>query len=373
MWDFSWLERRWSGAGYEDWARALDELSERGYNAVRIDAYPHLIDANPEATHELKPVWGVHAWGAPMRCEVQVMPALTEFIAACGERDIKVGLSSWYRRDSRELWRKLFSPKRHAESWIRTLDLIKSEGLAKHLLYLDLCNEWPLRVWAPFFYGTDTDAAAVVGDGHTPWQDDSSLRWTHQAVELVRKAYPELPITVSMHPWRGPVEAFEALDFLDFYEPHIWMSGGEFYHRVGYTFQHKFDNSEYENVQKYAKALYSKDKSYWHARLHAMMDTAIEPARKYGKPLMTTECWGITDYKDGPGLDWGWVKESCAEGVRYAAKSGCWVATATSNFCGPQFVGMWRDVEWHQRQTSLIRSANVSVPVPDNLQRTLAS
>ena len=26
MWDFSWLERRWPGAGYEDWDLALDEL-----------------------------------------------------------------------------------------------------------------------------------------------------------------------------------------------------------------------------------------------------------------------------------------------------------------------------------------------------------
>jgi hypothetical protein len=24
MWNFSWLERRWPGAGYEDWDRALD-------------------------------------------------------------------------------------------------------------------------------------------------------------------------------------------------------------------------------------------------------------------------------------------------------------------------------------------------------------
>ena len=43
MWDFSWLERRWPGAGYEDWNVALDELAARGYDAVRIDAYPHLV------------------------------------------------------------------------------------------------------------------------------------------------------------------------------------------------------------------------------------------------------------------------------------------------------------------------------------------
>lgn len=48
MWDFSWLERRWPGAGYEDWDKALSELVERGYNAVRIDAFPHLLAEGPD-------------------------------------------------------------------------------------------------------------------------------------------------------------------------------------------------------------------------------------------------------------------------------------------------------------------------------------
>ncbi|MDR1800091.1 MAG: hypothetical protein LBR19_09490, partial [Bifidobacteriaceae bacterium] len=26
MWDFSWLERRWPGGGYEDWDEALGAL-----------------------------------------------------------------------------------------------------------------------------------------------------------------------------------------------------------------------------------------------------------------------------------------------------------------------------------------------------------
>ena len=37
MWDFSWIERNWPGAGFDDIDKALDELVERGYNAVRID------------------------------------------------------------------------------------------------------------------------------------------------------------------------------------------------------------------------------------------------------------------------------------------------------------------------------------------------
>src|SRR5579875_1460475 len=57
MWDFSWLERRWPGAGYEEWDLALDGLVLRGYDAIRIDAYPHLVAANPNAAWELIPCW----------------------------------------------------------------------------------------------------------------------------------------------------------------------------------------------------------------------------------------------------------------------------------------------------------------------------
>ena len=64
MWDFSWLERRWPGAGYEDWDQVLDELSERGYNAIRIDAYPHLIAENPMKKWLLKEVWNQQEYGA---------------------------------------------------------------------------------------------------------------------------------------------------------------------------------------------------------------------------------------------------------------------------------------------------------------------
>ena len=43
MWDFSWIERRWDGAGFEDWNAALDGVKERGYDAVCIDALYAII------------------------------------------------------------------------------------------------------------------------------------------------------------------------------------------------------------------------------------------------------------------------------------------------------------------------------------------
>ena len=84
---------------------------------------------------------------------------------------------------------------------------------------------------------------------------------------------------------------------------------------------------------------------------------AAEWSRFAKKPLITTECWSIVDYKDWPGLNWGWIKELCRTGTIAAAAAGRWMAMGTSNFCGPQFAGMWRDRPWHQELTQVIRSA----------------
>jgi hypothetical protein len=54
-------------------------------------------------------------------------------------------------------------------------------------------------------------------------------------------------------------------------------------------------------------------------------------------------------------LDWGSVKELCAHSVEEAVKTGRWTGIATSR---PQFTGMWRDVDWHQRLTKRIRESS---------------
>lgn len=349
MWDFSWLERRWPGAGYEDWGSALDELALRGYDAVRIDAYPHLIEWARDRTCELIPTWHFLDWGAAMRCEVRVLPDLLGFIAACRDRGIRVALSSWFREDTRNLRMRIADPATHARIWLRTLDEIHAAGLMDAVLYLDLCNEWPGDRWAPFF---QNDPVAEVWNGNT----EKSRQWMKQAVEIIRREHPTLPLTFSFWP---DVAAPEPKDFsfLDFFEPHIWLAQqGGFYRLVGYAYE-AFDIKGMENVASHAAEVYAAAPDHWQGLLARVIDRHAAYSRRSGRALVTTECWGPVDYKDGPRLDWGWVKESCAFGVERAAASGRWLGLATSNFCGPQFRGMWSDVEWHQRWTRRIKSA----------------
>jgi len=352
MWDFSWLERRWPGAGYEDWDLALDELGERGYNAVRIDAYPHLVSSDPEASWTLEPCWNQNDWGSPSRISVQVQPALNQFLEKCQEREISVALSSWYRRDTGGHYRFSIDPESHARNWIQTIRSIEAAGLLQTLLYVDFCNEWPLEIWAPYFNPKDDKK----------FGDEESLSWIDQCLAEFKSAYPEIPVTFSNIGKLGlSMAQFTRISGMDFFEPHLWMAQAEddrFYQQVGYRYE-KFETVGYENMVKFAEPLYRSNSDYWNSLQRNWIHEVAEEALDLGRFLVTTEGWSVVDYKDWPGLDWGWVKASCEHGILCAVETGRWLSMCSSNFCGPQFVGMWRDVEWHQRITSLIRNASI--------------
>ncbi|HET8841468.1 MAG TPA: cellulase-like family protein [Ktedonobacteraceae bacterium] len=345
MWDFSWLERRWPGAGYEDWDQALDELQKRGYDAIRIDAYPHLVALDPQREWELLPTWNQQDWGSPALTRVQVLPALTQFLEKCRERGLLVGLSSWFRRDRADSCMLLTTPEKLAMAWQKTLQSIEAANLLDTILYVDLCNEFPLHIWAPYFAPDASDEDEVLRD--TP----EGRRWMSEAITLLRTAYPDLDYCFS---FTTEFSVQQNVAIHDLLELHIWMvQWCDFYEQVGYHFE-RFEAIGYENMVQRAEPLYRSRPDHWQQALRQGIELAAEWSRTAGKPLITTECWGVVDYKDWPLLNWDWIKELCEIGVQNASATGRWAALATSNFCGPQFVGMWRDIAWHRRLTDLI-------------------
>lgn len=344
MWDFSWLERRWPGAGYEDWDEALDGLVERGYNAVRIDAYPHLLAADAGRPWRLKPQWTVHDWGACGLVDVQIQPHLNEFIAKCRDRGVSVGLSTWFREDLTRQRDLVATPEIHARIWRKTLESIEAAGLLDAILYVDFCNEWP---WWGTFFGEDS--------ARTDWRSPESQAWMRRAIGALKEAYPQVPACFSFSDSLfGDLSGID-LSYMGLLEPHLWMAKDtSFYRQIGFKFS-PFDLAEYDPVIAMAERLYRADEGHWQRSLAALIGKMADWSRATGLPLVTTECWAIVNYRDWPLLDWGWVKELCAFGVEEAVKTGRWAGIATSNFCGPQFAGMWGEVEWHRRLTGRIR------------------
>jgi hypothetical protein len=351
MWDFSWLERRWIGGGYEDWSRALDGLRERGYDAVRIDAYPHLLATDPDREWDLVPVWSEHDWGAPAPVRVpSIRAALLEFVTACRDRGLLVALSSWYREDSTDARMRYDTPAKQAACWTAVLDTILGAGLADQVLYVDLANEFPVPLFNPYAYPEGTAADILP-------RDAPPLRtWMADAIGAVREKHPDFDYCFSFAteldtPTDQDIHAFDLLEL------HIWMTTPEvsdFYRRIGYDLYTSHNDPASYRLLQHSEAEYRRDPGAWQARLAEAVEAAADWSRTSGKPLVSTECWAIVNYKDWPGLDWAWVKELCEFGVRAAAQTRQWAVIASSNFCGPQFRGMWEDIAWHRRVTDAI-------------------
>jgi hypothetical protein len=152
------------------------------------------------------------------------------------------------------------------------------------------------------------------------------------------------------------------LGYFDLLDPHIWMAqqnAGEFYRQCGYAYE-RFDGKGYTNLSLKAADVYRARPESWQNGLVDGIDSFANVSRKIAMPLITTECWGVVDYKDWPLLTWDWVQELCVLGAQHAALTERWLAIASSNFCEPQFAGMWRDKSWHQRITAIIRSAKIA-------------
>ena len=368
MWDFSWIERNWLGSGFENMDRALDELVERGYNAVRIDAFPHLIAKDMHKEWTLKPVWYSNDWGSPYINKITLYPAFPNFLRKCKERGIKVGLSSWYREDIDDVRMEITSPEKMAENWIAVLDLIRNEDLLDTILYVDLCNEWPGDIWAPYFKNED---GAYWGY----WYTDTSMAYMKRAIECVREKYDEIPLCFSLdnHDTKHYLE--HDLSFFDFIEHHIWMTklnDNEFYKLVGQAENGRWSEEPYHLLSDNCMNVYNSKPDYWKKLLTDGIISLSESVKTQKLMLGTTECWGIVDYKDFPLLPWDWVKDLCEIGVETAISTGQWAMIATSNFACPQFVGMWHDVQWHRRLTDMIKAQEIPYEkVNERLRKTM--
>lgn len=347
MWEFSWIERRWPGAGYEDWDKALNELVLRGYNAVRIDAFPHLVSKDIDKVWTIYPVWNTQMWGSPSINRICLKDDFRIFLSLCRKHGIKVALSSWFRQDEDHSEMDIKSPEDLADIWIKTIKYIEQWGELDNILYVDLCNEFPQIAWAPFLRSEST----------YPIDGEITIDWMKRASIKFKSKYPNIPLTFSFTSRHFNTNM--DVTYLDFLELHIWMANSsDYYKKVGYNYE-RFDDTGYKNIALYGKNEFLNNKEYYENALISNINEVADWAKKIDKPIVTTECWSLVDYKDGPLFDWDWILDLNQSGVESAVKTGCWAGMATSNFCGPQFTGMWREISWHQNLTKIIKSADI--------------
>lgn len=373
MWDFSWILRHHRLGEFENWDAVLDQLAERGYNAIRIDAMPHLVapDASGQITEEYyfrKDSWKPSLWGNDYSVRVRPREALLEFLPKCYRRGIHVGLATWFPGEVQRFTTQdgLF------RAWDGTLKLIEKHGLLDRVLYVDVLNEYPFWhgfVWLkkgmeeradvkkfrqnnPDVHVPDLDAIGKPGR-FNPLQKQFFNTFLTELLTTMKKQWPKLDFFASLDSGM-PLEeidlsAFGALDY------HLW------FHHNGEMSRSGLDKiAAMPNDNEFEKA-YAGVKRFWSENRARMVDwisgrirNISGHAARRGIPCGNTEGWGPIFWIDHPALDWEWTKEAAEICVDLALENG-YKFICTSNFTHPQFPGLWQDVQWHRKITARIR------------------
>jgi len=374
MWDTSWLLRHHKGGEFEDWDKVLDELAGRGYNAIRIDALPHLVAADPQGKTEQefyfpRETWEPALWGNYFSTHARPREALMTFLPKCRQRGISVGLATWFTYDGSKRNDRIQGLDEFVRVWDETLTFLAENRLLDGVVYVDVLNEYPqshglhwltkkLRTLAnPPTSGPETGKPQTGPGGYNQVQRECYREFMTQTLKRLKNKWPAMDFFASLP--ASPQAPWQQMDLTQFgaLDVHMWfVFNDKLDQQVGY-----FKNFHKAKNDLGFEQCYAAIREYWQAHKHELVEwmegkvqSVAQVGKQYGIPYGNTEGWGPVRWLDHPALDWNWVKETGEIGARLGAKHG-YKFNCSSNFTHPQFRGLWADVAWHREITSIIR------------------
>ncbi len=405
MWDSSWIRRRYRGGGFEDWDRALTELVDRGYNAVRIDAFPHLVADGPDGRsvdrfkdvpNQFPQFYGFAMWGNPWTMYIEPRRSLIEFLGKCREHGVTVGLSTWFKPTDDRRNEQIEGLDGFVRVWQETLELIDRNGLMDTVSYLDILNEYPMGHVFSWLHRSVATMAYPPGPngGYNDRQSDFLWGFLSSAIERLRRAWPDLAISTSFT-FDGFERYWEHKDLgvLDFLDVHIWLNYfPDFARLTDYAstierhgnphslFREERGGNAYAENARLIPADYHYDRTYaaaldawrsrrtdWTEQFEQAIGRVMTAAQPHNLHVGQTEGWGMVNWLDHPLLDWDIHRETAEVATAIAARRG-YTFTCSANFCHPHFLGFWDDVAWHRQITTTIRSSTPRLDL--NLRRS---
>jgi hypothetical protein len=372
MWDFSWLTRRDGDENeYADVDAILDAFVERGYNCIRLDAFPHLIAADQQGNIQsdflIPPQKPYFMWGNHSEVSINPRRDLIHFMHACRDRKIRLGLSTWLQPDTTRRDQLVSTPQDMARVWIETLEWINNHGLLDIVEWVDMCNEFPIELWAEkaaeYINESLTNNVSQLNPSILPYtkpQANQVSDYMNETITLMKQAFPTQRYCFSFA--AGHANNYCHFDFstFDCFEPHIWLNQNKTFMFASGLLGTLLEIPEAtEVIYPIAENLYYNARKNWLGWLDNAIESWAALANRYQIPLYTSESWGPINYQDLPDAcddkEWDWVFDVCEAGANMAKARG-WTGICSSNFCQPHHKGFYDNIEWHQLVTGMIRA-----------------
>lgn len=360
MWDQAFLLRHVKGESYADYDRVLDETIERGYNTLRLDPLPQLLDlTHPEKIFTWSdPKTPYMPWGWDKAGEGPLGQWLIEFMEKVLQKRLNYTLSAWWFTDqsgNNPLGRGAKAPRTHsegAEIWATMLREWKRRFGFEGLVYLDIANEIPYFL-PGFSKRYEEETSGGWNEGGVPFtqkQIEFLANDINPAIAALQREFPEVRFTGSIHGderWLDVPLQFDCLD-AHFYSDvdSRWRDRTRFPDWMPTLFT---DASWHKEFSDRCKAARNAVAPMLRAAQRSKLASFAAWAEQKGMPLTTSESWSSWYYYDSPDLDWGWLLEWAEWSVEDAIEFKMWGWTP-HNYCQPQFVN-WQDARWHRRLT----------------------
>jgi len=346
MWDYTFLTRHVPGESFQDYDRVLDETVDRGYNTIRIDPCPQAIDlSRPEAVIDHSDFNEPYIpWTNPRGFKGPAGQWLIEFMQKLQDRKFHYILSAWWGPIPPVLG-EVRSMEQVAQRWLPMLRQWEKRFGFDGLVFVDLVNEFPY-----FLPGYVDQLNALEGGWYGQAGRKKIAGEINAAMDVMRREFPQLRFTVSMH---GDIRWLDVNVELDALDVHFYADADRRWDkrtRFGEHMPRFYKDTEWhaEFSDRCAKSHRAMAPMYRACQRAKLAQFARWSAQK-GMPLITTESWAAWYYIDSPNLDWGWLLEWASWSVEDAIDMRMWGWTP-HNYCQPQFAN-WKDVAWHRRLT----------------------
>lgn len=229
-WDYSWLLRV-AGVGEDEFhllPRRMAELTERGFNALRVDVWPHLIAPGRHEEKETEEfVILPHRQrdsdrGSREVRQIQPRERLLRLAQAAQDAGISLWLTSWFLPDTQARRSQLRNPEDFVRVWHATLEWLRSKGALAPVVALDFAHRFPDQpagygAWQHVFHRPPQWAKRAWRAG-TPKAVQRINRYLNEIPQQLRTMFPQLHYGLSMAMERaGQVRELDVseLDFLD--------------------------------------------------------------------------------------------------------------------------------------------------------------
>lgn len=360
-WDYSWLTRRDGRATeYAHIGARLDELVERGFNALRIDPFPHLI-APPE-TGIIPERFEIHPEGRELRrgsrrpVVVQPRKALRQLLVEAKKRDIRLWLSSWFLSDTTARRSFVRRPRDFVTVWSETLEFIREQGFADSVVAVDFCHQFPAPpaahgAYRNIFHHHPANPLPML----IPWDQAVMRRLDHYLLEIpraLRSLYPQYHYGLSVggeHEKHLRLLDTTELDFLDL---HLWLNDDPLFALASGDLLRFAPGRLADRMQTRVVGLAWRGRpTYWQARLEERLDEALEYCRQRRLTPVMSE--GHVRFPVEGDADWGLSRQITGWLVRKGLERGV-RALSPGLYARPHTAPIWRDRAWLKSENDLI-------------------